>query len=352
MRCFLFLSLLACGLADVHAAPSPYPKAWLIRDPANYADILSYQKNNEPVYIHKDDAADLHYGMSENDLEPQTHPAWDVYDVLYEDVAPSYLLGLQLLASGDAAQAEKMFIKSSKEKSLSKLPFKETPTFKTHLDEKLLLCALALGKSGNAEKYFKLILQGNGYHAKVRTTQRYIKYLIEQQSNPAQAQQLAEDLLKKNLKIEDKAEIEIQRCLAMSLQKKHGEAKFELEKVVLNYADKVPDIEAQKNDALSTIIIYHEKSYSNGVNFFTRLLKDNRKYATASTYLKLGDCYTELKRFEEARWNYINAFNLEYKNKALLESIIDKVLAMNREIAAKESGAPIEQFMNKVKATL
>lgn len=319
---------------------------------SDYEDIDAFIQSHDLVYVQKDTGSQTHYGLFETDENPQEFKAWEVYDLLYEDVPKTYLLGCQFLALGDYQQAKKMFVKCRKDKTPSKKVFGNTMVYKNYVPEKLLLCALGEGDDKEAEKAFQQIINNKQAHAYVRTSIRYVKYLVDHQRSGSQAQALAEELLKKKLPVRQKAELDINRCLAISLQKKYREAKYELDRVIVKYHSGVPEIEQLKDEALSTIVIYHEKNYRHGVNLFKDLLKKNRGSVSVATYVKLGDCYAELKKYEEARWNYLRAYNLEFKDNAMIKSIIGKVEEMNKHILPEEGNAAISQLLNKVKSTL
>ncbi|MBF0196446.1 MAG: hypothetical protein HQL32_01990 [Planctomycetes bacterium] len=342
---FLFVLLVCPALIA-----EDYPKARIARKLSDYIDILRFKEDEMPIFVHKDDGKKLTYGQFEGD-DGQDANAWSLFDILYEDVPVSYETGLNLMAKGEWGSALKMLKKSMDEKTPDKKPFRGTVTYKNYLEDKLLTCYLALGNKDAAKKSFEKIKANRKTHSWVMNMIKYVSFLVEA-GEGSKALTLVDELLKLPLSKKIKMNMDLDKCLALSLSKKYTEAKRLLKDTVLNYEADFSSVKDKALEIESTILIYHEKNYRAGIKFFEKILKEAREQATADTYLKLGDCYFQEKKWELSRWNYIQAYILENDNVERIKLIIEKVGQANEKIPSKEGNKAIDAFFDKVSSSL
>lgn len=319
-----------------------------------YEQASKIRKHNDPVFIVKDDSKDLHYrNFVGGDLEKAK--ASEFYDLLYEDISKSYLKGLEELAKKNYQAALDLFNKSKKEKVIkSQKPFSGTTTFKYYLDDKLLHCYINLGEYKKADQLFSKIFKSGKHHAASRLKGTYIEYVVDQnlKENANEAFGYAEEILKTpRMKKELKFKLKLNRCLLLSMQRKARDARMELTRLEENYKGEIKGLKKQMREAKATILIYHQKKYRDGINLYEDLMQSNRKEASAETYLKLAYCYFNMKNYEDARWNYLQAFNLE-SDKLKVKNIIAKIKTVNEKIPNAEGNKNLNQLMQEIESTL
>lgn len=321
-------------------------EAYFVKSMKEYEDI-QHIKRGEKVWVIKDTATELVYGRFAEDTTPQKLNAWDVYDVLYADVARSYETGLYLLAQDKHDEARDMFNRCSEEKTLGGTIFAKTDAYRNYIDEKLLHCALGKDDKAEAERLFKRIGFNKNAHSHVRVMIQYISFLNQQGDGGGIAIQIVDDLLKMQLPVKTEAEISLEKMLAMAHQKKFNEAKSGIKQVAEKYQKSVPGIDSMCKKLLTDIVIDVEKNYPDGA----RLLKEElngKERPSSDLYRKLGDCHGNANELPEARWYYIQAY-LSESDESKLDRIATSITKLNKQIGANGS-EEIEQYLQSAKA--
>lgn len=351
MKAFFALALFLFSCASAFAQ---YPKARLVYKLSQYKDIVQFKSNSSPVFIHTDNSTELKFGRFEKDKNPQKRDPWNVVDVLYEDVPSSYEVALSLLANNQFEEAKEMFLKSaSDDTQVSKRKFSTTKIGKNYLDEKLLMCSLGLNEKEESKEYFKKIIKNKECHSYFATMIKYIPFLV-QEGDGSQAEKIIKEVVKLPLSKRKLFQIGLQRCLAISLQKKYSQAKSELKKLVREYRNDIKNIQQYARETEATILVYHEKNYRAGIKFFNRILEEDRTQAKSDTFMALAECHFNEKQWEKARWNYIQAFLVEYdpQQKEKLIKISDRIVEINTHLNDKKGQMAINSFFEKLKTTL
>lgn len=336
-----------CLLFSIQASQAAELKVRVISRLEKCTDINKFKEDTEIIYIHSVKGQSITYGMFENDKNPKDGKAWLYYDLLYVDVPAKYEIGISLLARGKYEEAKEMFEASLNEKTpISKKTFKTTDQCKNFIDEKFLKCALGMKDYDTASTLYKKIVNNPNIHAQRRISVDYTFFLVEQ-GKGADAQKLAEKCLKFELPKSKLFEISIQRVLSISLQKKYSQAKNELKKIEGSMTDHHKNSEALLKEAYTTILINHEKNYKEGIRYFNKILEKDRINVSTDSFIKLAHCYENTKKYEDARWNLIQAYQVEFNNQERLKFIKEKILALNEKIPSKEGNKALEKFFNK-----
>lgn len=344
---FALTALFIC-VASLHAA---LPKAILVNDIKDYLDILSLKESGEVAYIHDDNAKTIKYGMFEGDNNPTELKAWSVYDLLYLEVPQSYETALTMIAKGEYESAKKLLDRCGDDKTPSKKLFSATSVYKSYVPHKLFLCAVGMNDRKTAIDLFKKIERDPKAHARLFVLKEALPILVEEKEGDL-ALKVATELSKIRLSRRDSIEISFSMSLALSLKKKYTEAREVITEVVTKYAEDYPELNSRSVESQSTILIDHQKNYKQGITYLEGIKEKGEIFFSASLYEKMGDCLVELKKLEEARWNYLHAFLLEESGKNRTETLMGKVQEVNKKLGQKGGSESLEALFAKVKSNL
>lgn len=347
-KSFIFGTLLLLGF-EAGLSAADLPKARTARDIKEYHDILIFKGSEQVVFIKTDNDQLLVFGNSADDENPQDSKAWNVFDVLYEDVPAIYELALSLMAKGEWEEALKQLDRCGEETTqVSKKKFNSTEVYANYVPHKYFLCYLNLGESEKTLATFDKILNRKSTHSRVRVMLDALPLLIENEKIES-LQKVVAELKEVGLSKRDKVEIALANCLTLSLSKKYAEAKTALNLVLDEYGAEFKEIAQRVENINSTILVYHEKNYKAAIANFEEILKKSREKASAEMYMKLGYCYSKIDKWEEARWNYIQAYLFGSFSKSQTLRLIEGIEAANEHIMPKESNAALSDFFAKVK---
>lgn len=347
-RSFILGTLLVGGLG-LGLSAAELPKARTVRELKDYHDILIFKGSEPVVFIKTDNDQTLVFGNSADDDNPQDSKAWNVFDVLYEDVPAIYELALALMAKGEWEEALKQLERCGNENtSVSKKKFSSTDVYANYVPHKYFLCYLNLGDADKTLATFEKILGHKSTHARIRVMLEALPLLIEKEKGEL-LQKVVAELKELSLSKRDKMEIALANALALSLGKKYAEAKTALNLVLDEYGTEFKDLASRIESINSTILVYHEKNYKAAIAYFEEIQKKSREKASADMYAKLGYCYSKMDKWEEARWNYIQAYLFGSFSKSQTLRLIESIEETNEHILPKESNAALSDFFAKVK---
>ena len=325
------------------------PKARTAREIKDYFDILIFKGSEEPVFVKTDNSQTFVFGNSAEDDNPQDAKAWNVFDVLYEDVPAFYELALSLMAKGEWEQALKQLDRCGDESTqVTKKKFSSTDIYTNYVPHKLFLCYLNLGERDKALEVFEKIQNNKAAHSRVRVLLAAMPLLVEKENGEA-LHKVVNELKDISLSKRDKMEIALANCMALSLNKKYAEAKTNLGLVADEYGADFKELAGRVEDMNSTILVYHEKNYKQAISYFEDILQKSREKASTEMYMKLGYCYAKIDKWEEARWNYIQAYLFGSFSKKQKLRLIESIEDANTHILPKESNASLSDFFAKVK---
>lgn len=350
MRNITFL-LVMLGIASSLFSAN-LPKARVARELGDYADLLSFKDGEDVVFIVQDDSQILKYGMFEDDDNPQDSSAWNSFDVLYEDVPPLYESALSLMAKDDWKQALELLERSADEKTaVSKSNFRTSAVYKNYVPHKKFLCYLGLGQEDKAIEIANKIMGNANAHSRVQVMLRVLPIFVKQQDGK-KALSVANELKDIRLPRKNLVDVRINHCLALSLTKKYSEAKKGLSALIDEFGEDYAGLGDRVAAAETTILVYHEKNYTKAIRYFEDSLKEAREKATADTYSKLAFCYGEKNKWEESRWNYLQAYLVGSFSSADLKELISKIEMTNSKINSEKGNVALESFFGKVKKAL
>jgi hypothetical protein len=328
------------------------PKARSARELKEYADILIFKGTEDPIFVKEDDGLKLVFGSFADDDNPQDAKAWNIYDVLYEDVPVLYESALSLMAKGEWAEALKLLDRCAGENTqVSKKKFSSTDIYANYVPHKYFLCHLNLGEADKALEFSEKIQSNKMAHSRVRVMLMAIPLLIEREK-AADIDKIVTELEALSLPRRDKMELALSKCLALSLNKKFKEAKASLQLVLDEYGADYSELAARVEDIQTTILVYHEKNYTQAVKVFEEILKKSREKASPDMYVKLAFCYSKLNKWEEARWNYLQAYLMGTFSKPKLLDLIAKIEETHTHIQPQEANVALGEFLEKVKKAL
>jgi hypothetical protein len=328
------------------------PKARIARSLDDYADMLSFKDSEEVIYVLEDDSKTLQYGMFEDDENPQDSNALSSFDVLYEDVPILYESALSMMAKGDWEQALELLKRSSSEKTpITKKNFSSTEVYRNYVPHKEFLCHLNLGDQEKALELFEKISKNSKAHSRYRVMLNALPVLVKMEKG-REALKVSEELFKIRLPRSQLVDAKIQQALALSLTKKYQDARTALADLVNKYGEDYNGLGEKVKEAETTILVYHEKNYSKAVRYFEGLLKKDRKQATSDLYIKLAYCYGQQNKWEESRWNYLQAYLVGSLKGPELKDLIAKIEKTNSRINSEKGNDALENFFGQVKQAL
>ena len=352
MRKMIFFAVLVGMTTSLYSAGPKSEKARLARELSDYTDLLSFKDREDIIFVIEDDGLVLKYGMFEDDDNPQDSSAWNSFDVLYEDVPVLYESALSLMAKGDWKQTLELLDRCASEKtSISKSKFSDSNIFKNYVPHKKFLCYLGLGQEEKAIEVSNDIMANAKAHSRVRVMLAVLPLFIKQE-NGSKALSIADELLKLRLPRKDLVDVRIHHCLALSLTKDYANAKKGLSVLVDEFGADYAGLGDRVADAETTILVYHEKNYSKAIRFFEDLLSKDRTKATADVYSKLAFCYGKKDKWEDSRWNYLQAYLVGSFSDVELKELISKIEMTNSKINSENGNVALESFFGKVKKAL
>lgn len=356
---FRFTLICAFLCTSIAFTEDKFEKALIVTKFNKYKNIEKLKSESREIFIYKHAGEVIYFtdfveeGKKIDIKQLTKKNNWQYYDLLYDDVPLQYEIGVQSLARGNFEEAKK-YLESSLEKKtkISKLDFSDTYFCKNFLDEKLLLCAIGLQNEEDIQKYYKKIVNNASAHARRRVLVQYIPYLLEL-AEGSKANSIIDECLKFDLSRSVKLDLQIKRCLSMSLQRKFSQAKSELKKIEMGLLTKDDmKLMPQLQEARVTILVSHEKDYSEGIRLIKKMMDKDPKNLNAINYYSLAECYMNKDNFEEARWNYIQAYLYEFENEERLNKIKGKILAMNEKIPSEKGNDALNNFFKKDKKGL
>lgn len=352
LRCLFLSFVLSMMLIPSVAVAKDLPKARVARELSDYQDLLGFKEQEDVVFVVDDNSETLVFGMFEGDENPQDGRAWNTFDVLYEDVPVLYESALSLMAKGDWSQAMALLEKCKNENTaVSKKRFSSTKIYKNYVPHKMFLCHLNMGETEKALSLYKEIKSNKDAHSRVAVMLQALPLLIEA-GEGKESLSLADELLKFKISRRDLVDVRLQRCLALSLNKDYRQAKLDLSALVDEFGEDYANLADRVAEAETTILVYHEKNYKKAVSFFEKMLDESREKATSDTYIKLAYCYGEQSKWEEARWNYLQAYLVGQFSEAGLKSLIEKIETANSKINSEKGNLALQSFFERVKKAL
>jgi len=342
--------LLLVGVAQVSVLLAEGVPARLAAGLQDYRNMAGFKSSDE-IFIEKSDGKELVYKAFKDDKDTTTEKAFSYFDILYADVPALYESALTTMAEGKYEEALKMLERVKGEKTpKSGNPFTSTHTYLNLYSHKIFLCQMGLGKLDEALKVFDEIFANPSAHARVNVMQEVLPYLVQKGSGNF-GLKVVDELEKLKLPRRKMAEIAVNKCLFLSLEGKHSEGRKGLDAVLATYKD-MSEMAPKVQEAATTILVYHEKNYREGVKYFTDLMAKSEKIPSWELYQKLAFCYLEQGKWEEARWNYLQAFIFGPSDRNQMEPVILGIQKATENIGAKESDASLVKFLEKVKTTL
>jgi|SaaInlStandDraft_1057018.scaffolds.fasta_scaffold02630_4 tetratricopeptide (TPR) repeat protein len=316
----------------------------------DYRNMMGFKSGDE-IFVTKSDGKRLEYKMFKEDKESTSERAYNVFDVLYSDVPVLYESALTSMAEGKYEEALKMLVKVKGEKtSKSNKSFTSTETFRNHYRHKLFLCHMGLANLDEALKVFEEIFGNPSAHARVNAMLEVLPYLVKKEKGRLGIQVVTE-LEKLRLPRRRMVGVALNKCLFMSLNGKHSEGRDALNEALSTYGD-MEGVAAKVQDAATTILVYHEKNYREGIKYFKKLMEESEKIPSWELYQKLAFCYAQQAKWEDARWNYLQAFVYGPSDKNHLDPVIKGILEATENIGAEGGDASLVQFFEKAKTTL
>ena len=328
------------------AAPEEGKPAFLVKSLRDYRDITAL-KHTDKVFIVKDNGLEISYGRFQGDTTPMKANAWDIYDVLYDGLPAAYETGLARLADEQYADARDDLRRAGAEK-LGNEALSATPAYKNYIDEKLLLCSLGLKEDDQAGILFEKILHNPEAHARVRVMILYGEHLIRK-GDGAKAEEIAEQLLKLPISALLKAEVMLNKYMALALKKQFADAKKGLQELADSHAKDYPSIAERARERISDIIIYHEKNFDEGIRFYKKMIDEGGVEANAATYIKLAECYLSKGDYDEGRWQLIQAF-LSSGGDAERLALAERIRALSPKVAGNAHNEALEGYLSALEA--
>lgn len=343
-RALIVVSLLAPSLL---AEGIPARLAVGLQD---YRNMMGFKSGDE-VFITKSDGKRLEYKMFKEDKESTSDRAYNIFDVLYSDVPVLYETALTALAEGKYEDALKMLEKVKGEKTAkTNKSFTSTDTYKNLYRHKLFLCHMGLGNLDEALKVFEDIFANSSSHSRVNVMLEVLPHLVKKEKGRLGIQVVTE-LEKLRLPRRRKVEVDLNKSLFLSLNGKHSEGRKSLNEVLNTYGE-MSGIKERVQEAVTTILVYHEKNYREGIKYFNDLMEKSDRIPSWELYQKLAFCYSQQGKWEDARWNYLQAFIYGPSDKTQLESVIKGIQEASENIGAEGGDASLVQFFEKAKTTL
>jgi tetratricopeptide (TPR) repeat protein len=347
---FTLFSAFLC--ASIASTEEKFEKALIITKLDKCKNIEKLKSDSREIFIYKHAGEVIYYtdfvekGKKVDIKELRKKNNWQYYDLLYDDVPLQYELGLQSLAKGEFEQAKKYFESSLENKTkVSKTLFPNTYFSKNFLDDKMLLCAIGLNNEEDIKKYYKKIINNSSAHAKRRVMVEYVPFLLKLEEG-SKANSIIDECLKFDLSRSVKLKLQVMRCLSLSLQRKFSQAKSELKKVEMGLLTKDDmEIMPKLQEAHVTILVSHEKNYSEGIRFINKMMEKDVKNLNGTNYFNLAECYMNKDNYEEARWNYVQAYLYEFENESQINNIKDKILVMNQKIPSEKGNDALNKFL-------
>ena len=352
---FIFKLLLICAFISTPSllASQKPEKAYIIRRLDKCKNIEKLKRDGE-TYIFKisngviyyEDFIDENNKVDIKDLRKRN--VWQIYDLLYEDAPAKYENGLVALANKNYGKAKTLFEESLKEKTkVTKKAFSTTTFAKNHIDDKLLACAQGLKLDEDIANYFKKVVNNETAHARRRVMLEYAPYLIKK-GEGLKANNIIDQCLKFQISRKVTLELQVLKCEAIAMQRKFSQAKSELKKVELSLLNK-EDLKLMPKIVQTSvaILVKHEKDYSEGIRFLKKIMTKSKKNLNSQNYFNLAECYMNKSNFEEARWNYIQAFINESQSPKFVGKIKDKILAMNDKIESEQGNDALNKFLRR-----
>ena len=209
---------------------------------------------------------------------------------------------------------------------------------------------MGLGNLDEALKVFEEIFGNPSAHARVNAMLEVLPYLVKKEKGRLGIQVVTE-LEKLRLPRRRMVGVALNKCLFMSLNGKHSEGRDALNEALSTYGD-MEGVAAKVQDAATTILVYHEKNYREGIKYFKKLMEESDKIPSWELYQKLAFCYAQQAKWEDARWNYLQAFVYGPSDKNHLDPVIKGILEATENIGAEGGDASLVQFFEKAKTTL
>jgi tetratricopeptide (TPR) repeat protein len=205
---------------------------------------------------------------------------------------------------------------------------------------------LGLGEEDKAIEIAKDIMANQKAHSRIRVMLELLPLLIKKQDGK-KALAISNELLKVRVPRKDLVDVRLNHSLALSLTKKYSEAKRGLSSLIDDFGEDYAGLGERVASAETTILVYHEKNYNKAIRFFEDMLKEDRKNATADIYSKLAYCYGQKKKWEESRWNYLQAYLVGSFSSVELKELISKIEMTNSKISSEKGNVALESFFWK-----
>jgi tetratricopeptide (TPR) repeat protein len=348
-----FFARTLLGLALV----STFASALLAEVPArmavglqDYRNMMGFKSGDE-IYVTKSDGKRLEYKMFKEDKESTSDRAHNVFDILYSDVPTIYESALSAMAEGKWEEALKMLEKAKGEKtSKSNKSFTSTDTYRNLYRHKVFLCHMAVGDIDKALEVFEEILGNPSAHSRVNVMQEVLPHLVKKKKGRLGIQVVTE-LEKIKLPRRKMVKVALNKCLLLSLNGKHSEGRNALNELLSSYGD-IDGVGARVQEAYTTILVYHEENYREGIKYFNKLMKKSEKIPSWELYEKLAFCYAKQGKWEDARWNYLQAFVYGPSDKNSLEAVLTGIQKSTENIPSEGGDASMIKFFEKVQTTL
>lgn len=324
-------------------------KGRIADDLNSYQDMLFF-KENDSIFIYEHDGKKIKYGNFEED-QPQSYRNINIFDILYEDVPTIYESALSSLAKKDYAKAIELFEASKSQKTnVTKTVFSNSKNYKNFIHHKLFLAHMGLGDVPKALDAFKEAYRNRDSHSRYRLMVDAMPLLVETGETKL-AIDVAKELGEIRLSRRETVDLALQKCLALSLSGKYRDARDGLSELLTEYGADYDDLERRVKDAETTIMVYHEKNYRDAIKHYEKILEEDRTGMSADDYLKLADAYVGRSKWEEARWNILQAYLIDSTGKRGFSKVYDRLKKVHENLPSPEGKAALEDFMEKVKAT-
>lgn len=348
------LVLFLFALLPIHAEFSEPKEAWIINRARDYRDIIGLKKNAQRVYVVEHTPTLLRFGLFADDKQPQSQKPWGVFDILYADVPASYEIALSFLGREEYQKALEQFEKSANENTqVSKERFSGTAIGELLIKSHLLDCHVALGNKEKAMELYREIYEERKAHTWVRDSAKYAD-LLSKAGKGAEALQVAETLTA----LEDldgplAVDLSFFKTRSLAVQGSYDAAREELKRILDTYKTQYPEVEQRAFEMEADIIVYYEKNYDRGIDFFQKIIEENPVNAGAGVYLKLGECYLQTRKHSEAMWNLMKAYlATPTTDKETLASIVEKVEEVSKEMDDPQQTKAIDRLFKNIKSTL